>query len=108
MFSFAGPCSLTVVDSSIRRDDLDNVSSNGRSFWGLPGASISLRDGVSVLEGFPNLTIGNVSKIARVRPLARLCPAGPPSGPRARGPYLSGCRMARIALRIIESRAEGS
>lgn len=112
----ASPSSLTCRDWSIRSDDLDNLSCNGYptppfSFWGLaPVDSISLRgwDGVSALGRFPNLTIGNVSRIARVRPLARLCPPGPPSGPRARGPYLSGCRMARIALRSIriESHAE--
>ena len=37
----------------------------------------------------PNLTTGNVSRIARVRPRARLCAPSPPSGPNAfpvRGP----------------------
>lgn len=40
--------------------------------------------------------MGNVSNIARVRPLAR--PWGTPFMPiLARGPYRSGCRSARIA-----------
>ena len=44
----------------------------------------------------PNFTIGKVSRIARVIPLARLCGA-PLSPVCVLGPYLSGLRMALIA-----------
>ena len=49
-----------------------------------------------VVGWVPNFTIGKVSRIARVNPLARLCGA-PLSPVCALGPYLSGWRMALIA-----------
>ena len=49
-----------------------------------------------VVGWVPNFTIGKVSRIARVNPLARLC--GAPFSPVcALGPYLSGLRIALIA-----------
>ena len=58
--------------------------------------SLFRRTVAGAVDWVPNFTMGKVSRIARVKPPARLC--GVPSLPtRALGPYLSGWRMALIA-----------
>lgn len=66
-------------------------------------ARVGTSAGVSVR---PNFTTGKVSRIARVRPRARLWGPNVPGPPKAsadRGPYLSGWRTALIACALCKS-----